>query len=143
MCQSKHYLFTTNTHVPIKNGNNMRQPTTLHIAYTSSSFFFAFIHSINLLHLAPFLLHVESNCIFFPLLLICLIYTTSLYITVAKGKLPLIFTPNTLESMIEYTLISSILDRICEMTTKPWEYPKDDIELLPLQHLLESKTWGI
>ncbi len=45
--------------------------------------------------------------------------------------------------MIEYTLISSILDRICEMTTKPWEYPKDDIQLLPLQHLLESRTWGI
>jgi hypothetical protein len=27
-------------------------------------------------------------------------------------------TPNTLESMIEYTLISSILDRICEMIKK-------------------------
>jgi hypothetical protein len=23
--------------------------------------------------------------------------------------------------MIEYTLISNILERICEMTTKPWE----------------------
>jgi hypothetical protein len=44
----------------------------------------------------------------------------------ARGKLTLIFTPNTLESMIEYTLISSIMDRICEMTTKPWEYPRDD-----------------
>jgi hypothetical protein len=30
-------------------------------------------------------------------------------------------TPNTLESMIEYTLISSILDRICEMKKKPWK----------------------
>jgi hypothetical protein len=38
-----------------------------------------------------------------------------------KGKFSPIFTPNTLESMIEYTLISSILERICEMTTKPWE----------------------
>jgi hypothetical protein len=44
-----------------------------------------------------------------------------------KGKLPPIFTPNTLESVIEYTLISSILDRICEMTTKPWEYSRNDI----------------
>jgi hypothetical protein len=50
----------------------------------------------------------------------------------ARGKLTPIFTPNTLESMIEYTLISSLLDRICEMTTKPWEYLKDDTQLLPL-----------
>jgi hypothetical protein len=61
----------------------------------------------------------------------------------AKGKLPPIYTPNTLESMIEYTLISSILDRRCEMTTKPWEYPRNDTQLLLLQHLLEIKTWGI
>jgi hypothetical protein len=61
---------------------------------------------------------------------------------VARGKFPSIFTPNTLESMIEYTLISSILDRICEMTTRPWECLKDDIQLLSLQHLLEIKTWG-
>ncbi len=45
--------------------------------------------------------------------------------------------------MIEFTLISSILDRMCEMTTKPWEYPRDDTWLLPLQHLLEIRTWGI
>jgi hypothetical protein len=37
----------------------------------------------------------------------------------AREKFSPIFTPNTLESMIEYTLISSILERICEMTTKP------------------------
>jgi hypothetical protein len=37
----------------------------------------------------------------------------------ARGKFSPIFTSNTLESMIEYTLISSILDKICEMTTKP------------------------
>ncbi len=30
-----------------------------------------------------------------------------------KGKLTPIFTPNTLEFMIEYTLISSILNKIC------------------------------
>jgi hypothetical protein len=60
----------------------------------------------------------------------------------AKGKLPPIFTLNTLESMIKYTLISNILNRICEMITKPWEYPRNDTHLLPLQHLLEIRTWG-
>jgi len=55
----------------------------------------------------------------------------------AREKLTPIFT-----SIVEYTLISSILDRICEMTTKPWEYLKDDTCLLPLQHLLEIITWG-
>jgi len=35
-----------------------------------------------------------------------------------KRKLTPNVTPNILESMIEYTLISSILDRICEMTKK-------------------------
>jgi hypothetical protein len=49
-----------------------------------------------------------------------------------REKLPPIFTPNTLESIIEHTLISSILDRICEMTKKPWVCPRDDICLLPL-----------
>ncbi len=44
--------------------------------------------------------------------------------------------------MIEYTLISSILERICEMTTKPCECQRDDSQLLPLQHLLEIRTWG-
>jgi hypothetical protein len=42
----------------------------------------------------------------------------------AKRKLSPIVTPNTLESMIEYTLISSILKRICKMTKKTLEYPK-------------------
>ncbi len=44
--------------------------------------------------------------------------------------------------MIEYTLISIILDRICEMTKKLLEYPKDDTKLNPFWHLLEIKTWG-
>jgi hypothetical protein len=61
----------------------------------------------------------------------------------ARGKLPSIFTPNTLKSMIEYTLILSIMDRMCEITTKPWQYPRNDTWLLPLQHLLKIKTWGI
>jgi hypothetical protein len=37
-----------------------------------------------------------------------------------KKKIEPIITPNTLESMIEYMLISSILDRICETTKKQW-----------------------
>jgi hypothetical protein len=41
-----------------------------------------------------------------------------------KKKLTPNVMPNTLESMIEYTLIlMCILDRICEMTKKPLEYP--------------------
>ncbi len=42
----------------------------------------------------------------------------------ARRKLTPIVTPNTLESVIQYTLISSILDKIFEMTKKPSEYPK-------------------
>jgi hypothetical protein len=61
----------------------------------------------------------------------------------ARGRFPPIFTPNTLELMIEYTLISSVVNRICEMTTKPCEYPRDDTHLPHLQHLLGFRTWGI
>ncbi len=43
----------------------------------------------------------------------------------AKQKFIGMVTPNTLEIMIKYTLISSILNKICEMTTKPLEYPGD------------------
>jgi len=42
-----------------------------------------------------------------------------------KKKFTAMVTPNTLETMIGYTLISSILDRICEMIKTPLEYPKD------------------
>ncbi len=90
----------------------------LHIVYTNSSYFL-FLFFLNLLHLAPFLLLAESNCIYFLLLLICLIYKTIFYFTMVKQKLTPIFTPNILESMIEYTLISSILDIIGEMTIRP------------------------
>jgi hypothetical protein len=44
--------------------------------------------------------------------------------------------------MIEYTLISIILDRICRMTKKSLEYPKDDTKLNHLWHFLEIRTWG-
>ncbi len=43
--------------------------------------------------------------------------------------------------MIEYTLISSILERICEMTKKPLEYPRDNTRLDLLRHLLKIRTW--
>ncbi len=52
-------------------------------------------------------------------------------------------TPNTLETMIEYTLILNILNRICKMTTKPLEYPRDPTLLEPLKNSLEIKTWEI
>jgi hypothetical protein len=68
---------------------------------------------------------------------------TNLYFIMARRKLTLIFTPKTLEFMIEYTLMSSILNKICQMTTKPWEYPKNDTRLIPLKHLSRIKTWGI
>jgi len=48
-----------------------------------------------------------------------------------KQKFTKMVTPNTLETMIEYTLISSKLNRICEMTTKPLEYPRDPTLLEP------------
>jgi hypothetical protein len=51
-------------------------------------------------------------------------------------------TPNILESMIEYTLILNILDRICEMTTKPLEYLRNPALLDPLKNLLEIRIWG-
>ncbi len=52
-------------------------------------------------------------------------------------------TLNTLETMIEYTLILGIFDRICEMTTKLLEYLRDLTLLNPLKNLLEMRTWGI
>jgi hypothetical protein len=60
----------------------------------------------------------------------------------AKRKLSPTVTPNTLESMIEYMLISNILERICEITKNPLEYPKDNIKLDPLVHLLKIKIEG-
>jgi hypothetical protein len=59
-----------------------------------------------------------------------------------KRKFMRMVTLNTLETMIVYTLISNILNRICEMTTKPLEYPRDPTLLNPLKNLLETKTWG-
>jgi hypothetical protein len=49
----------------------------------------------------------------------------------AKRKLSPTVTLNTLKTMIEYMLISNILDRICEMIQKLLEYPRDDTRLDP------------
>jgi hypothetical protein len=43
--------------------------------------------------------------------------------------------------MIEYTLISSILNKICEMIKTPLQYPRNTTLLDPLKQLLEIKTW--
>jgi hypothetical protein len=59
-----------------------------------------------------------------------------------RRKLTPNVTPNTLESMIENTSISNILDRICKMTKNLLEYPRDDNRLNPLWHLLKIRTWG-
>jgi hypothetical protein len=60
----------------------------------------------------------------------------------AKRKRSSIVTSNMLEFMIEYTLISNILKRICKMTKNPLEYPKDNTRLDPLKKLLKIRTWG-
>jgi hypothetical protein len=70
-----------------------------------------------------------------------LIIVKPLYST-GKKKI-VIVTPNTLEFMIEYMLISSILQRICEMKKNPLEYPRDNTRLDPFMHLLKIRTWGI
>jgi hypothetical protein len=49
----------------------------------------------------------------------------------AKLKFIGMVTPNTLKTMIEYTLISSILNKICKMTTRLLEYLKDPTLLDP------------
>jgi hypothetical protein len=59
----------------------------------------------------------------------------------AKRKLSPTITPNTLESMIEYMLISNILEKIYEMIKKPLKYLKDNTKLNSLMHLLEIRTW--
>ncbi len=51
-------------------------------------------------------------------------------------------TPNTLKTMIEYILISNILNKICETIKTPLEYPRNPTLLDPLKQLLEIKTWG-
>jgi hypothetical protein len=66
----------------------------------------------------------------FPTVTTCL-QLLNIYFTMAKIKLIAMVTPNTLETMIEYSFISSILDKICELTKKPLEYTRDPIWLNP------------
>ncbi len=65
-----------------------------------------------------------------------------IYFTMSKQKFIRMVTLNTLETMIEYTLISSIPDKIYKMTTKALEYPRDPTLLNPLKNLVKIKTWG-
>jgi hypothetical protein len=123
LCQPKHYMFIFKRYVPIGNWNNMRP----HILNSIWHFF-----NLNLVYqiscLRSFLPLGEKNCIFHPNLLapsllwlpsICNCYTSILQWQ--NKKITRMVTPNTLQIMIEYTLISSILDRICKMKTKPLE----------------------
>jgi hypothetical protein len=61
----------------------------------------------------------------------------------AKRKFIAMVTPNTLETMIEYTLISSILHRISEMLKMPLEYPRDPTLLNSFKKLLKIRMWGL
>jgi hypothetical protein len=44
--------------------------------------------------------------------------------------------------MIEYTLVSSILDKICEMIKNPLEYPKNDTQLVPSRAFARNQNMG-
>jgi hypothetical protein len=57
-----------------------------------------------------------------------------------RKKLTPNVTPNTLELMIEYTLILSILNRICETIKKIVGITRNDTKLNPLQHLFKIRT---
>jgi hypothetical protein len=47
-----------------------------------------------------------------------------------------------LETMIEYRIISSILDKICKMTTKTLEYPRDLTLLDPTKNFARNQNMG-
>jgi hypothetical protein len=66
----------------------------------------------------------------------------NIYYTITKRKFIAMVTPNTLETMIEYTLISSILHRISEMLKTPLEYPRDSTLLNSFKKLLEIRMQG-
>ncbi len=108
------------------------------------STYFLFEFSIsNLLCLRAFLLIEESNCILSPsppklprsnfFMATTHLQFLYIYVITAKRKFTTMVTPNTLETMIEYTLISSILDRICEMIKTPLRYLRDPTLLNPFK----------
>ncbi len=126
-------------YVPVRNWNNMKS----HILYTISTCFLLEFNLSNLLCLKAFLLLKESYCILSPsppklpssifsTFTICLQFL-NIYFTMAKKTFTTMATPKTLETMIEYTLISNILDKICKMIKTPLEYPRDPTLLDPLK----------
>ncbi len=132
-------MFIFKRYVTIRNWDNMRP----HILYTISTYFLFEFSLSNVSCLGAFLLFEKSNWIFPPSppkLPSSNFSTTTthlqflnIYFTMAKKKITAIVTPNTLETMIKYTLISSILNRICEMIKTPLEYPRNPTLLDPLK----------
>ncbi len=66
----------------------------------------------------------------------------------AKRKLSPTIRPNTLESMIEYILVSSIFKKIYEMTKKPSKYPRDNTKFphafawnQHMGNIMEENNW--
>jgi hypothetical protein len=82
-------------------------------------------------------------CLTFPLLSFTKSIMKLLYY---NGKKKIVTNCHTKHLVSEYTLITTILNRICEMTKKLLEklleYLKDDITLDSLRHLLQIRTWG-
>jgi hypothetical protein len=88
--------------------------------------------TINFLNLYLNLYLLHAYCLvtsFLPLKCVCKCET---FILQWEKKINTKCHTKHLESMIEYTLISRILDRICEMTKNLLEYPRDDTKLDPL-----------
>ncbi len=141
-------MFIFKRYVPIRNWDNMKP----HILYTISTYFLFEFNLSNVLCLIALLLLEESNYIFSPSpsklpssdfsMVTTHLQFLNIYFTMAKRKFTTMVTPNNFETMIEYTLISSILNRICEMIKTPLEYPRNRTLLYPLKQLVEIKTWG-
>ncbi len=148
LCQPKHHMFISKRYVPIRNLDNMKS----HILYIISTCFLLEFNLSSLLCLRAFLLLKESNCILSPSppklpssifsMVTIRLQFLNIYFIMAKKTFTAMATPNTLKTMIEHILISSILDRICKMIKTPLEYPRDPTLLDPLKQLLEIRTWG-
>jgi hypothetical protein len=137
MCQLKHHLFISKRCVPISNWDNMRS----HTIY--STYFLHQFNLSNLLCFETFLLLEESNYIISPsppqLPSFNFSTTTThlqflnIYFIVAKKKIHSNGHTKHLRNNDWYFLISSILDRICEMIKTPLQYPRDPTLLNPLK----------
>ncbi len=121
MYQPKHHLFISKRYVPIRNWNNTRS----HILYTISTCFLFGFNLSNLLCLKAILILEESYYIFPPSppkllssnfsMATTHLQFVNIYFIMAKIKFIAMVTQNILKTMIEYILISNILDRICKM----------------------------